>query len=211
MPRTDKQIAQYMAYYSTQKERKWALDNLCRVEHKTPEEIRDICERYNVEGAEKMGKSKYSEELKQRILAAKREGKTAAVIAGEVGLTQKQVENICTWCNEKRRRKADTTEQDKTADFPEQTGNKPKYDEQELEFEKHIEELAAKRDAFKPKPVPASDDFAVGQRSEIFNDYEPEPAQSRDIKIVVKVPKGVRVWIGIEEEHETGQKEGTDN
>ena len=47
MPRTDKQIADYMKYYAGRgnKELQWALENLAKVEGKTPAEIREICER----------------------------------------------------------------------------------------------------------------------------------------------------------------------
>lgn len=47
MPRTDRQIAEYMKYYAGRgnKELQWALDNLAKVEGKTPAEIREICER----------------------------------------------------------------------------------------------------------------------------------------------------------------------
>ena len=47
MPRTDKQIADYMKYYAGRgnKVLQWALENLAKVEGKTPAEIREICER----------------------------------------------------------------------------------------------------------------------------------------------------------------------
>lgn len=47
MPRSDKQIAEYMKYYAGRgnKELQWALENLAKVEGKTPAEIREICER----------------------------------------------------------------------------------------------------------------------------------------------------------------------
>ncbi len=45
--RTDKQIAEYMAYYKDKPkdERKWALENLAKLEKKSSAEIREICER----------------------------------------------------------------------------------------------------------------------------------------------------------------------
>ena len=47
MPRTDREIAEYMKYYAGRgnKELQWALENLAKVEGKTPAEIREICER----------------------------------------------------------------------------------------------------------------------------------------------------------------------
>lgn len=58
--RTDKQIAEYMAYYKDKPkdERKWALENLAKLEKKSPAEIREICER--------AGKPKQKEEKKPR-------------------------------------------------------------------------------------------------------------------------------------------------
>lgn len=58
--RTDKQIADYMKYYAGRgnKELQWALENLAKVEGKTPAEIREICER--------AAKPKQKEEKKPR-------------------------------------------------------------------------------------------------------------------------------------------------
>lgn len=57
--RTDKQIAEYMAYYKDKPkdERKWALENLAKLEKKSTAEIRAICER-------EAGKPKQKEEKK---------------------------------------------------------------------------------------------------------------------------------------------------
>lgn len=97
MPRTDEEIFAYMDYYSTTPERKWALENLCRVEHKTKEEIFAICEKFTT-GKEDgtVGKEKYDPEIKQKIIDGRLAGRKAVDIAAEVGLTQKQVENIYT-------------------------------------------------------------------------------------------------------------------
>lgn len=58
--RTDKQIAEYMAYYKDKPkdERKWALENLAKLEKKSPAEICEICER--------AAKSKQKEEKKPK-------------------------------------------------------------------------------------------------------------------------------------------------
>lgn len=58
--RTDKQIAEYMAYYKDKPkdERKWALENLAKLEKKSPAEIQAICER--------AAKPKQKEEKKPR-------------------------------------------------------------------------------------------------------------------------------------------------
>lgn len=46
MKRTEKQIAEFMAYYDGTTDRKQALEELARVEGKSPAEIRKICEKY---------------------------------------------------------------------------------------------------------------------------------------------------------------------
>ena len=46
MPRTERQIAEYMMYYNDTTDRVAALEALARVEKKTPAEIRAICEKY---------------------------------------------------------------------------------------------------------------------------------------------------------------------
>jgi hypothetical protein len=95
MPRTDQEIYEYMAYYNTTQERQWALENLCRVEHKTPEEIKEICKR---EG-EKV--KKYSDSVKNAVICDRLKGVPASRIACEQGLTTKQVENIFTMYKQK--------------------------------------------------------------------------------------------------------------
>lgn len=95
MPRTDEQIYAYMSYYNTTSCRKWAFENLCRVEHKTPEEIKEICKR---EG-EKV--KKYSDSVKNAVICDQLKGVPASRIASEQGLTTKQVENIFTMYKQK--------------------------------------------------------------------------------------------------------------
>lgn len=84
-----------MRYYNTTTNRRWALDNLCRVEHKTAEEIRAICNKFKQE-EEQVAKPKFSDELKEAVLADKASGMKTGEVAGKHGLTAKQVENICT-------------------------------------------------------------------------------------------------------------------
>ena len=90
MPRTDNEIYEYMAYYNTTTDRKWAFEHLCSCEHKTPEEIREICKK---EG-EKV--KKYSDSVRNAVICDRLKGVPASRIACEQGLTTKQVENIYT-------------------------------------------------------------------------------------------------------------------
>lgn len=98
MPRTDEEIYAYMQYYNTTTDRKWAFENLCRVERKTPEEIKEICRK---EGERVM---KYDQQLKEMIICDRLKGVPASRIAVEQGLTEKQVENIFTrWKQEQKK------------------------------------------------------------------------------------------------------------
>lgn len=98
MPRTDEEIYAYMQYYNTTTDRKWAFENLCRVEHKTPEEIKEICRK---EGERVM---RYDQQLKEMIICDRLKGIPASRIAVEQGMTEKQVENIFTrWKQEQKK------------------------------------------------------------------------------------------------------------
>ena len=115
MPRTDEEIYAYMQYYNTTTDRKWAFENLCRVEHKTPEEIKEICKK---EGERVM---KYDQQLKEMIICDRLKGIPASRIAAEQGLTEKQVENIYTVWKQKQKKleTADKSPKDtQTADNP---------------------------------------------------------------------------------------------
>lgn len=50
MPRTDRQIAEYMAYYNATPDRKTALETLAAVENKSVAEILAICAKYKEKG-----------------------------------------------------------------------------------------------------------------------------------------------------------------
>lgn len=119
MPRTDQEIYEYMSYYNTTSCRKWAFENLCRVEHKTPEEIKEICKR---EG-EKV--KKYSDSVKNAVICDRLKGIPASRIACEQGLTTKQVENIFTMYKQKQKAL-------ETADNPPQIAEKIPYKEPEI-------------------------------------------------------------------------------
>lgn len=110
MPRTDREIFEYMRYYNTTTNRRWALENLCRVEHKTAEEIRAICNKFKQE-EEQVAKPKFSDELKEAVLADKASGMKTREVADKHGLTAKQVENICTVHRNKSKRRDLTTDE----------------------------------------------------------------------------------------------------
>ena len=119
MPRTDQEIYEYMSYYNTTSCRKWAFENLCRCENKTPEEIKEICKR---EG-EKV--KKYSDSVKNAVICDRLKGVPASRIACEQGLTTKQVENIFTMYKQKQKAL-------ETADNPPQVAEKIPYKEPEI-------------------------------------------------------------------------------
>ena len=50
MPRSERQIAEYVEYFRTapKEERQWALERIAEQEHKSPAEIREICEKYKL-------------------------------------------------------------------------------------------------------------------------------------------------------------------
>ena len=50
MARTERQIAEYVEYFRTapKEERQWALERIAEQEHKSPAEIREICEKYKL-------------------------------------------------------------------------------------------------------------------------------------------------------------------
>lgn len=100
MPRTDKQIADYMKYYAGRgnKELQWALENLAKVEGKTPEEIREICERTAKPKQEAEKKPKHAggrpeiprDEIRAELLA----GGTLCSVAEKLGISSTTVGRI---------------------------------------------------------------------------------------------------------------------
>ena len=148
MQRTDKQIAEYMAYYRGTTERKAALAALARVEKKSEAEIRAICEKFKTGKSDEMGKQKFSDEMKAEIWEKSLDGVPIGKIADEYHITPAQVHGILS---------AVRTKQDK--ERAERFPMEPKYDEHELEFEKHVEELEARRETLKPETPRTTEDF----------------------------------------------------
>ena len=137
MPRTDEEIYAYMSYYNATADRKWAFENLCRCEHKTPEEIREICRK---EG-ERV--KKFDTELKEAVIRDRLAGVPVSKIAAEQGLTPKQVENIYTVWKQKQKAL-------ETADNPPKIAEKIPYKKPEI--------IEPPKTA-KPKVPPTRDDY----------------------------------------------------
>ena len=92
MPRNDKQIAAYMKYYVGTPDRQWALENLCRVEGKTEEEIRAACAAYGVNIPESRRKISY--ETKEKVAEAIKSGMKTNQIKKAFDVTSGTVRNI---------------------------------------------------------------------------------------------------------------------
>lgn len=97
--RTDKQIAEYMAYYKDKPkdERKWALENLAKLEKKSPAEIRAICEKQaQPKKAEKKPRNEGGrpmiprDEIRAELLA----GGTLCSVAEKLGISSTTVGRI---------------------------------------------------------------------------------------------------------------------
>lgn len=88
MPRTDRQIAEYIEYYSKvpKKEREWALDNICKTENKTADEIRAIYEQYNGVVSLRKGAA-MPDEFKELIRNKIREGMKGSDISEKYGVS----------------------------------------------------------------------------------------------------------------------------
>lgn len=94
MPRTDKQIADYVIYYSSRTDRKWALENLCRLEKKTPEDIVAICRKFNVRKEVEEVAQKFCDEMKSKILKDREAGASVGDLAEEHDLDKTQIYSI---------------------------------------------------------------------------------------------------------------------
>lgn len=151
MPRTDKEIAAFMEYYNGI-DRKWALEHLARTEGKTPAEIREICEKIKSGKEVKNVQHKFSDEMKADVVEMHENGIPPGDIADKHHITKQQVMGIISGMKAKSKKAQPEA-------YPNQI-----YDEHELEFEKKIEELEVRCETYKPKRVPASEDFAVGEK-----------------------------------------------
>lgn len=94
MPRTERQIATFMAYYSTapKDERAWALDHLAKQEKKTPAEIRAICDNYKYVDLKRGAGA--PEELKEKVREETRAGLSTSEIHKKYGLSKSVIDRI---------------------------------------------------------------------------------------------------------------------
>ena len=93
MPRTDKEIAEYMEYYNSI-DRKWALEHLARTEGKTQAEIRGICEKYKSRKEDENVQAKFSDKMKSDVFEMFKDGIPAGKIADKHHITTEQVYGI---------------------------------------------------------------------------------------------------------------------
>lgn len=122
MPRTDKQIAEFMEYYSTapKDERAWALDHLARQENKSIDEIQSICADYHHINLRKG--AQMPEELTDSIKNKVRSGMSNEDIVNNYGISTTTLTRI-------KKRMSDAGE-----DFPKQPkGRRKKEPESEPE------------------------------------------------------------------------------
>lgn len=94
MPKTDRQIAEYMDYFRTapKDERKWALDRLCEQEKKTPDEVRAICEQYK--GINLRKGTPTPEDLKEKMKEKVKEGIRDQEIIDMYGISSNTVTRL---------------------------------------------------------------------------------------------------------------------
>ena len=94
MPRTDRQIAEYMEYFriAPKEERKWALERLSEQEHKTPAEIRAICENYK--GINLRKGTATPDDLKDKICEKLQDGLTGAEIRNMYGVSDTVISRV---------------------------------------------------------------------------------------------------------------------
>ena len=94
MPRTPKQIAEYIDYYKDKPkaEREWAFRNLAEIEGKPIEELKELAERYrdNVGGRSKW----ITDDIKEQIKQAVRAGVSNLDIIADFGVSHNTVTRI---------------------------------------------------------------------------------------------------------------------
>lgn len=169
MARTERQIAEFMEYYSTapKEERTWALEHIAYQENKSPAEIRAIYEKYHRNVNLRKG-AKAPEEFIGSIQKAIREGYSEPQIIKMYGTSSTITQ---------RARKL----------MKEQEAEKPeKTDTSELEFEKHIDELEKKLDEGKPELPRTSEDFEIEQDIKV---YLPSETAEKTAEVPAKMQK----------------------
>ena len=177
MPRTDRQIAEFMAYYSAapKEEREWALKYLADRESKSPAEIRSIYEKYKESVNLRSGGSKAPDELIKRLKEEVASGISYKDVAKKYGVSLSLVQTAT-----------------------KRTIDEPKMDKDEVEFEKYVDELEEKRAADKPTTPKTSADFEIEPegvyRQNFFENPPPEerePIVEENVKTYLPHEKSV--------------------
>ena len=110
MPRTDKEIAEYVRYYAKNNQRKWAVEMMTKTEGKTAEEIEHIC---NVENG-KVGAQtsvrkppKYSDEFLDAVAADRDAGMSYKDIADKYKMPVKTINSIMAIISHRKKKAAE--------------------------------------------------------------------------------------------------------
>lgn len=166
MPRTERQIAEYVEYFRTapKEERKWALERIAEQEHKSPAEIRTICEKYKLLNLRKGVPA--PDDLKDKIGEKILDGMSTPEIREIYGVSENLIARVRQEIRDKGKKIPENRggskkqeEERQPEAYPGQIGDEPKYDERELEFEKHIDELEARRETLRPETPRTNEDF----------------------------------------------------
>ena len=183
MPRTERQIAEYVEYFRTapKEERQWALERIAEQEHKSPAEIREICEKYKLLNLRKGVPA--PDDLKDKIGEKILSGMSTPEIREIYGVSENLIARVRQEIRDKGEKIPENrggspkmkiepvikSEGQKQLEaiirprhpeaYPGQIGDESKYDERELEFEKHIDELEARRETLRPETPRTNEDF----------------------------------------------------
>lgn len=154
MPRTDKEIAEYVRYYAKNNQRKWAVEMMTKTEGKTAEEIEHICKVENgrIGGQAMLQKKppKYSDEFLDGIAADRDAGMSYKDIADKYKIPLKTINSIFVTISRRKKKAAEA---------------------ETKQQEQAVKELL--RDAFSREP-----EAYPGQMHD-----DPEPVVESDVKI----------------------------
>ena len=165
MPRTPKQIAEYIDYYKDKPkaEREWALKNLEEIEGKPIEELKDLAERYrdNVGGRSKW----ITDDIKEQIKQAVRAGVSNIDIIADFGVSHNTVTRI------------KNAMRDAGEVLPETRGRRPR---EEQTAEKQPEAYPGQINDDEPE---IEDDVKayIPHETEIAGDCKPEPKPKKSL------------------------------
>lgn len=170
MARTERQIAEFMEYYSTapKDERTWALNHIAQQEGKSPAEIRAIYEKFKGNVNLKKG-VKAPEEFIGSIQKALFEGYSEPQIISMYGTSSTIVQRA-------RNQMKDREPVQLVAAV--KSAEQKQLDALEAEFEKHVDELEKKLVEQKPAPPRTSEDFEVERDIKVYLPHETEKTPS---------------------------------